>query len=183
MRKTGKWKRALAALLAAAALCGMMAAGAAAATVQGETPDYAKPYVGVPAQDFAQQPLSKRPAPRSGAPKVPMTQAYDMMIALLPLFVIKNHEKVWGQLPEAAKTQYDADIGALYKKNGWDKDITLDALFYKGKLPAYVQGATAAYVKAVAVANNPIAVPTLLAWQSLFLYILPVDISLYIVLP
>ena len=183
MGKMRRWKRTLAALLAAAALCGMMAVSAAAATTRGETPAYAKPYVGVPAQDFAKQPLSKRPAPRSGAPKVPTAQAYDMMTALLPLFVAKNHERLWGQLPEDAKKQYDADIDALCEKNGWDKDITLDALFYKGGLPAYVQGATAAYAKAVAENDNPVTASALLAWQFLYMYLLPVDIALYIVLP
>lgn len=183
MGKTRRWKRALAALLAAAALCGVLAVSAAAATIRGETPAYAQPYVGVPAQDFAKQPLSKRPAPRSGAPKVPTAQAYDMMTALLPLFVAKNHERLWGQLPEAAKKQYDADIDALYKKNGWDKDVTLDALFYKGKLNAYVLGVTAAYSKAVAGSDNPLTASTLLAWQFLYMYLLPVDIALYIVLP
>ena len=183
VRKRNGWKRIPAILLIAAALCGAMAVGATAAlTVKGETPDYAKPYVGVSAQEFAKQPLSKRPAPRSGAPVVPQDQAYDMMMVLLPLFVNKNHEKIWGALPKAVQKQYEADIDALCKRNGWDKGITLDELFYKGKLNAYVLGVSAAYSKAVA-AGSPEAALTLLAWQLLFLQVLPQDVSLYMVLP
>ena len=176
------WKRVLAALLAAI-LLGGLAVGAAAVTVRGETPAYALPYVGAPAQAFAKQPLRRSPAPQSGAPKLPTARAYDMMTALLPLFVNKSHEKVWGALPQAAQKQYSADIDALYKSNGWSGDTTLDALFAAGALPAYVRGVNAAYGKAVAESGSQISAWALLAWRLLFLQALPVDVALYIVLP
>jgi len=184
MRRMRSWKKFLAVLLAAALLGGSMAAVASAAlTVEGETPAYAKPYVGTQAGDFAKQTLKRSPTPQSGAPKVPTARAYDMMMALLPLFVNKSHEKIWGPLPAAAQQQFEKDVAALFEKNGWSGDITLDELFNAGQLPAYARGVNAAYARAVAENESPFAALTLVAWQLLFIQLLPQDITLYIVLP